>query len=146
MTAMLAGVTFFGKREATRPRIFPLILTAILLTVATLLVELLFVAAEVILVSSGLGETPPGVLLGIVLAGLGLFLIDFDLAFVIYVYRVANATPGEEVQLNLWPWEGWGSPQANRRDGTYDLDRGVDLGISHTVSCPLPDRQALPER
>lgn len=108
MTSMLAGVTFFGKREATQPRIFPLILTAILLTVATLLVELLFVAAEVILVTSGLGETPPGVLLGIVLAGLGLFLIDFDLAFVIYVYRVANAAPGEEVQLNLWPWEGWG--------------------------------------
>lgn len=105
---MLGGLTFLRRREVAQPPIIPLVLIAILLTITTLLVELLFVAAEVSLLMSGLGETPVGVLLGLVLAGLGLFLVNFDLAFVIYVYRVAHASPGEQVRLNLWPWEGWG--------------------------------------
>jgi len=108
VTAMLGSFTFLMRGEATRPPIIPLILTAIFLTITILVVELLFVAAEIILVMTGLAETPPGVALGLLLAGLGLFLVNFELAFVIYVYRVANASPGGEVRLNLWPWEGWG--------------------------------------
>jgi len=77
-----------------------------LAAVTTILVELLFVAAEISMLLSGIGETPAGVVLGLILAALGLFLINFDLAFVIYVYRVATAPAGEEVRLGLRFWEG----------------------------------------
>jgi hypothetical protein len=79
--------------------------------ITTILVELLFIAAEVIMLLSGIGETPAGVVLGLILAALGLFLINFDLAFVICVYRVASATSGEEIRPNLRFWESWGLSQ-----------------------------------
>jgi hypothetical protein len=61
-----------------------------LITITTILVELLFIKAEVIMLLSGMGETPAGVVLGLILAALGLFLINFDLAFAICVYRIAG--------------------------------------------------------
>jgi hypothetical protein len=73
----------------------------VLITVTTILVE-------IIMLSSGFGETPAGVVLGLILAALGLFLLNFDLAYWIYVYRVASAPVGEEVRPNLRFWEGWG--------------------------------------
>ena len=111
VASALSGLTFLRHREADRPPIFPLIFIAVLITVVTILVELLFVAAEIIMLLSGIGETPQGVVLGLILAVLGLFLINFDLAFVIYVYRVGSAPAGEDVRVNLRFWEGWGLSQ-----------------------------------
>ena len=108
VTSALGGLTYLRSRESDRPPILALIFIAVLVTVTTILVELLFIAAEIIMLLSGVGETPAGVMLGLILAALGLFLINFDLAFVIYVYRVASAPAGEEVRPNLRFWEGWG--------------------------------------
>jgi len=108
VTSALGGLTYLRSREADRPPILALIFIAVLVTVTTILVELLFIAAEIIMLLSGIGETPAGIMLGLILAALGLFLINFDLAFVIYVYRVASAPAGEEVRPNLRFWEGWG--------------------------------------
>jgi hypothetical protein len=88
---------------------------AILLTITTLLIELLFIAAEVILVISGLVQTIPGLLLSLLLAGLGLFIGNSELAFVIYVYRIASARPGEDVLFRLWPWEAWGLSEGDEK-------------------------------
>lgn len=108
VTSVLSGLTFLRRGESDRPPILPLIFIAVLITVITILVELLFVAAEIIMLLSGFGETPAGIFLGLILAVLGLFLINFDLAFVIYVYRVASAPAAEDVRVNLKFWEGWG--------------------------------------
>jgi len=108
VTSALGGLPLLRSRESDRPPILPLIFIAVLITITTILVELLFIAAEVIMLLSGIGETPAGVVLGLMLAALGLFLINFDLAFVIYVYRVSSAPAGLEVKPNLRFWEGWG--------------------------------------
>jgi hypothetical protein len=52
--------------------------------------------------------SPVGVVAGLVLATLGLFSLNFDLAYSVYVYRVSSAPLGEEVRPNLRFWEGWG--------------------------------------
>ncbi len=77
----------------------------VLLTLAILLVEALFIVAEIIMLLSGLGETPIGIVLGLILSVLGLVLINFEVAYLASVYKVASAPPGEDVRLILWPWE-----------------------------------------
>ena len=108
VTAAFAGFTFLGSRSGSRPSLTTLVVIGVLLTLAILLVEVLFIVAEIIMLLSGLGETPIGIVLGLILSVLGLFLINFEVAYLAFVYRVASALPGEEVRLILWPWELWG--------------------------------------
>ena len=74
---------------------------AVLLTLAILVVEALFIVAEINMLLSGLGETPIGIVPGLILSVLGLFLINLEVACIVFVYRVASAPPGEDVRLNL---------------------------------------------
>lgn len=108
VTAILSGFTFLGSRSGSRPSLTALIVIGVLLTLAIFLVEVLFIVAETIMLLSGIGETPIGIVLGLILSGLGLFLINLELAYLAFVYRVVSASTGEDVRLILWPLELWG--------------------------------------
>ena len=77
-------------------------------TLAILLVEVLFIVAEIILLLSGLGETPIGMVFGLPVSPGSFFCSTYEDACLAFVYRVASAPPGEDVRLILWPMELWG--------------------------------------
>jgi len=108
VTATLAGFKFLGSRSGSRPSLTALIVIGVLLTLSIVLVELLFITAEALMLLSGIGETPIGIVLGLILSVLGLFLINVELAYLAFVYRVASARKDEDVRLILWPWKLWG--------------------------------------
>jgi len=117
VTAILASVTAalvalllqFIRRDA-RPPIGVLIVVGVLLSIVILLVDLLFVAAEVILAGPDFAGNPLTILLSLIVVILGLFLINLDVAYWVYVYRLAGASPSEEVPFDLTPFD-WGLRQ-----------------------------------
>jgi hypothetical protein len=93
-----------------RPPIGVLIVVGVLLSIVVLLVDLLFAATEVILAGPDFAGNPLTILLSLFVVALGLFLINLDVAYWVYVYRVAEAAPSEEVPFDLTPFD-WGLRQ-----------------------------------
>ena len=106
---LLAAATIFRglRKEEDKPNLIALIITGLLLTVAIVLVEALFVIVEAILVGPDLTGNPFAIVLSIVIVILGIFLINLEVAYWVYVYRVSKALPGEKIPFDLTPLD-WG--------------------------------------
>ena len=87
------------------PPIGALIGIGVLLTLATLVVEAGFIYAEAALAAPSLTGNPFAIVGELVLVSLSLFLINFEVAYWAYVYRVMGARPGEKVHLKLAPFD-----------------------------------------
>jgi hypothetical protein len=104
--AALSGFSLLVRRLKSRPPIVLLIILAIVfLVLFGLLMEGLLAAAEAILALSA--ATLATALLSLSVAAITAFLVNFEVAFCVYVYRVAFAPPQEEVKLDLRPLN-WG--------------------------------------
>jgi len=90
--AALSGFSFLVRRLKSRPPIALLIILAIVfLILFGLLMEGLYVAAEAILALTA--ATAATAFLGLIVAAIAAFLVNFEVAFSVYVYRVAFAPP-----------------------------------------------------
>jgi hypothetical protein len=95
-----------------RPNLVGLIAAGLLITGATILIEYyLFIPAELALlpvIAAGGIVAPFAIGLEAILIVESLFLINFDVAYWVYVYRVQISSFDEDVKLNLNPLDGWG--------------------------------------
>lgn len=102
----LSGYSFLVERQESRPPIVLLVILAIVfLILFAFLMEGLFAAAEAILALSTV--TVVTAFLSLSLAAVTAFLVNFEVAFSVYVYRVAFSPPEVEVRLDLRPLN-WG--------------------------------------
>jgi hypothetical protein len=102
----LAGLSMLVRGQADRPPIWLLVFLGILfLVLFGILLEALFAAAEAILALAA--PTLITALLSLTVAAIGMFLVNFEVAFAVYVYRVVAAPERVEVKLDLTPFD-WG--------------------------------------
>lgn len=89
------------------PPLGVLIGIGVLLTLAILVTEGGFIYAEGALAVPSLLGNPLAIIGELILISLSLFLINLEVAYLVYVYRVAKAELGEKVRFILTPFD-WG--------------------------------------
>ena len=92
--------------EALSP-IAPLIIVGVLLSIVVFIVDLLFVAAEMVLAGPASTGNALAILLSLIIVAEGLFLTNLDIAYWVYAYRLTGASPSEDVPFDLTPGD-WG--------------------------------------
>ena len=79
-----------------------------LITIATILAEIPLIWAEIIIALPALSGNPLAILGEISLIALSGFILNFEVSYWVYIYRVLAAPPGKEVDLDLNPLSAWG--------------------------------------
>ena len=91
-----------------RPDTAALVVIGIALTGAIIVTELGLTAAEIALAPIAATGNPLAIGGELILVSTSLFLVDVEIAWWVYVYRVETAPANVDVRLNLNPLEGWG--------------------------------------
>ena len=90
-----------------RPPIEGIIVTGILLTLATVVLEIPLIWGEAILAGPAFAGNPLAVGGELLLMSASAFLLNFEVAYWAYAYRVVSAPTGEDIRLDMTPFD-WG--------------------------------------
>jgi RHS repeat-associated protein len=94
--------------HAKRPTTAQLVVIGVLLTSAIVVSEIALTAGELALAPIAATGNPLAIGGELILTGTSLFLVDVEISYWVYVYRVETALPSQDVKLNLNPLELWG--------------------------------------